>query len=214
MLATRRIIVLGATGGTGRQVVEQALRNGHHVTAIVRNPDALKVHHERLEIIRGDVYRSKSFEHALYGKDVVISCLGIQKQKATTLYSEGISNIMTAMQAAGVDRLICISAIAVNVPLNGSLLMRFITKNILQRIFTHTYNDMRAMESILRDSPLAWTVIRPPWLRNGPQTSVYRTSINESLSNASKLSRADLAHYIVNHLTDTTTFGSRVEISY
>jgi putative NADH-flavin reductase len=214
MLATRSIVVFGATGGTGRQVVDLALHNGHHVTAVVRNPDALKVHHERLEIIRGDVYRSKSFEHALYGKDVVISCLGIQKQEATTLYSEGISNIMTAMQAAGVDRLICISAIAVTVPLNSSVLMRFVTKNILQKLFRHTYTDMRAMENILRESHLAWTVIRPPWLRNGSQTSIYRTSINEPLSSPSKLSRADLAHYIVNHLTDTTTFRSRVEISY
>jgi putative NADH-flavin reductase len=70
------------------------------------------------------------------------------------------------------------------------------------------------MEKILSGSGLNYTVIRPPWLRDTMRTGKYRTTVNEYLSNPSKISRADLAEYIVNHLMDEKTFRARVEISY
>jgi putative NADH-flavin reductase len=214
MTSIEKIIVFGASGGTGKQVVEQALHRGHHITAVVRNPKSITLRHERLEIIKGDVFRPDTFEKAINGKDVIISCLGIQKQEPTTLYSEGISNILKAMQTAGAHRIVCLSAAAVIVPPKSSFLMKFVTKNILQRIFRHSYADMLIMEKIVRESNLDWTIIRPPWLRNSRHTRIYRTTINEPLHNPSKLSRADLADYIVNHLNDERTFKALVEISY
>jgi putative NADH-flavin reductase len=210
----KKIIVFGATGGTGRHVVEQALHKGHWVTAVVRNTTALALQHERLEIIKGDVFQPHTFERAIAGKDAVISCLGIQKRAPTTVYSEGVGNIVKAMRAAGVRRIICLSAGAVVVPPKGSWLMKFVIKNILQKLFRHSYADMLEMEKILRASNLDWTVIRPPWLRNSAPTGKYRTRINESLGNPSKLSRADLASYILDHATDEKTFKAVVEISY
>lgn len=209
-----KIIVFGAAGGTGKQVVKQALLKGHKVTAVVRNPTALTFRHERLDIVRGDVFQLRTFESAVVGKDVVISCLGIQRREPTTVYSEGISNILKVMQAAGVKRIICLSAAAVVVPPKSSFLMKFIIKNILQRIFKYTYADMRIMEKILLESNLKWAVIRPPWLRDSRRTSKYRTAVNKTLPNPSKLSRADLAEYIVNHLADEKIFQAVVEISY
>jgi len=209
-----KIIVFGATGGTGKLVVEQALQAGHQVTVVVRNPDMLALRHQQLKIIRGDVFQPNSFGNAIEGQDAVVSCLGVQKREPTTVYSEGVRNIMEAMQRNNVNRIICLSAGAVIVPPKSSLLMKFVTKNILQRIFKYSYADMLIMEKILNESNLNWTVIRPPWLRDSGHTGKYRTAINEHLRNLSKISRADLADYIVNHLTDEKIFKAKIEISY
>ncbi len=209
----KKIIVFGATGGTGKLVIKQALQAGHRVTAIARNPGAL-ISHQHLEIIKGDVFQPGTFANAIKEKDVAVSCLGIRNRKPTSIYSGGVSNIITAMQKENIQRIICLSAGAVIVPPKGSLIMKFVAKNILQRLFKHSYADMLVMEKMLEETDLNWTVIRPPWLRDTKHTRKYRTSINEHLQNPSKISRADLADYIVTHLTDEKTFQARVEISY
>jgi putative NADH-flavin reductase len=210
----KKIIVFGATGGTGKLVVAQALQAGNKVTAVARNPNALIIRHKNLEIIKGDVFQPGTFENAIKEKDAVVSCLGVRNRKPTTLYSGAVSKIIKAMQKENVHRIICLSAGAVIVSPKGSLMMKFVAKNILQRLFKHSYADMLVMEKMLEVTDLNWTVIRPPWLRDAKHTSKYRTSINEHLRNPSKISRADLAGYIVNHLTDEKTFKARVEISY
>jgi len=210
----KKLIVFGATGGTGKQVVEQALQAEHQVTVVVRNPDAFNIQHKNLEIIKGDVFQPLTFSNAIKEKDVIISCLGVQHKKPTIIYSEGINNIIQVMQREKVNRIICLSAGAVIVPSKSSLFLKFVTKNILQRLFKYMYADMLIMEKILRNANLNWTVVRPPWLRDSKYTAKYRTTINEHLSNPSKISRADLAHYIINHLTDEKTFKAVIEISY
>lgn len=214
MGSIQKILVFGATGGTGRLVVQQAIREGHHVTVVLRNPDAFTLRDERLDIVKGDVFQPHTFEGAIAGKNVIISCLGIQTREPTTVYSEGINNIMSAMQKENIRRLICLSAGAVIVPPKGSFMTKLVIKNILQRIFKNLYADMLLMEKAVSESDLDWTIIRPPWLRDTRHTRKYRATINDSLDNPSKISRADLADYIVNHLTDEETFKSRVEISY
>jgi putative NADH-flavin reductase len=210
----KKIIVFGATGDTGKQVVEQGLLAGYQVTAIVRNPDALVLKHPLLKIIKGDVFQPTTFEEALRGQDVVVSCLGIQKRRPTTVYSEGLGNIIKGMTKENIHRLICISAGAVVVPPKSSFVIRFVTKNILQRIFKYVYSDMLIMEKIVAESNLDWTIIRAPWLRDTKLTGIYRTAVNEHLQNPSKISRADLAHYIIHHLNDEKPFKSLVQISY
>jgi putative NADH-flavin reductase len=210
----KKIIVFGATGGTGKLVVEQALESGYQVTVIVRNPFVVTLRHRQLNIIKGDVLQLNTFEEAMDGHDVVVSCVGTRQRGPTNVYSKGISNIMKAMQGKNINRLICLSAIAVIVPPKSSRVMKFVIKNILQRLFGPMYADMLIMEKILSKSNLNWTVIRPSWLWNTQHTGKYRTTINEHLPNPSKISRADLADYIITHLTDENTFKSRVEISY
>ncbi len=210
----KKLMVFGATGGTGKSVVEQALNQGHQVTVIVRNPDAFALKHPLLTVFKGDVFNPLSIGNAMKGHDAVISCLGIQKREPTTVYSDGVKNITQAMQKTGVNRLICLSAGAVVVSPKSSFVMRLVTKNILQRLFGHLYSDMLIMENMLKSTDVNWTVIRPPWLRDTPLTGQYRTAVNAHLSNPSKLSRADLADYILHHLTDEKTFKATVEISY
>ena len=210
----KKIIVFGATGGTGKFVVEQALKAGYQVTVIVRNPDAFTLTNKNLEIIKDDVLQPSTFEDAVKGKYAIISCLGSSRKEPTKIYSQGIINITTAMDKAGVKRIICISAAAVMVPPVGSFMIKFVVKNILQRLFKYIYADMLLMETVLSKSDLDWTVIRAPRLTNDKSTGKYRIAINEHLSKLSSISRADLADYIVTHLNDEKTFKARVEVSY
>ena len=210
----KKIIVFGASGGTGMEVVQQALAAGHHVTAILRHPDKFTIRHEQLRIIQGDVLKPQTFENLFFGADVVISCLGSRNREPTTVYSEGVTNILNEMQKVDVTRIICLSAGAVVVPPNATFIMKFVIKYILQRLFKYSYADMLKMETVLEHSDMNWTVIRPPRLLNGDKTGIYRTITNESLPDMSSLKRADLAHYIIHHLDDEKTFKNRVEISY
>jgi putative NADH-flavin reductase len=209
----KNLIVFGATGGTGKLVVEQALEAGHKVTVIVRNPDAFDVQHQNLDVVKGDVFQPSTFDNALVGKDIVISCLGTQKREPTTVYSEGMRHISAAMHKAGIQRLICLSAGAVIVPPKSNIAMKFVIKNILQRVFKHLYSDMLVMEEMLKTSTLNWTVIRAPRLKNSKRTGQYRVAINAHLDSPSSIARADLADYIVKHLEDDKAFKALVEIS-
>ena len=210
----KKLIVFGGSGGTGLEVVEQALEAGHNVTVVLRNTNAFPIRHEQLRIIKGDVLNLQTFENTFFGMDVVISCLGTRNREATVVYSQGVSNIIQAMKKVDMDRIICLSAGAVEIAPNTSFFMKFLIKNILQKLFKYNYTDMLLMEGILRKSNLNWTVIRPPRLLNGDKTGKYRTSKNEFISNMSSLTRADLADYIIKHLDDEKTFKSKVEITY
>ena len=210
----RKIIVFGASGGTGKQVVHEALNAGYEVTVIVRNTEDYIFGHPLLNIIHGDVFEPETFKSAMAGKDAVVSCLGYHKREPTTVYSEGITNIMKAMQAGGVKRLICLSNSAVEIPQNATFWMKFEIKNILQRLFKYSYADMLLMENILKNSGLNWTVIRPSRLMNSLKTGNYRTSINKKPFKPSSISRKDLADYIFHHLFDEKIYKSKVEISY
>jgi putative NADH-flavin reductase len=210
----KKIIVFGASGGTGKQVVHEALNAGYEVTVIVRNTEDYIFGHPLLEIIQGDVFEPETFKSAMVGKDAVVSCLGYHKREPTTVYSEGITNIMKAMQAGGVKRLICLSNGAIEIPQDESYLIKFKIKNILQRIFKYSIADMLLMENILKDSGLNWTVIRPSRLLNSLKTGKYRVSINRNIAKPSSVSRKDLAEYIFHHLFDEKIYKSKVEISY
>jgi len=211
----KKIIIFGASGRTGKQVVREAFNAGYEVSVVVRDSKDYIINNTQIKIIIGDVFQPETFEQALYGKDAVISCLGIKKRLPAVVYSEGITNIMHSMQKAGVNRLMCITSSAEDMPENSSLLTKFILNQILGRFFNYYYYaDNKLMESILRDSNLNWTLIRSPRLLNGLKTGNYRTSINEYLTHPTSLTHNDLADYIIYYMDDEKIFKSRVEISY
>lgn len=212
-----KLIVIGATGRTGCLVVQQALSAGHKVTAIVRPASQLDLANDRLQVVRGDVLEPSSFQSAMDGQDAVISALGVNSRKPTTVYSEGMDAVIQTMQNAGVRRLLCLSASALTIPANAPLIERLAIKMIVQRLFGNLYKDMERMEEKVRLSGLDWTLIRPPRLTNGPMRGKYRTSFNEPLLHAKGfrgISRADLAHLMLALLDNTISYQARVEISY
>ena len=109
-----RVLIVGATGGTGRQLVEQALERGHTVTALARDPSALRVEHPRLTVMRGNVLDYPSVEAAVRGQDVVVSALGHKRFFGPTrILSEGTRNVLHAMETHGVQRFVCETALGI-----------------------------------------------------------------------------------------------------
>ena len=206
-----KIIVFGSTGGIGRQVITQALDAGHQVTAVARRPDMVTIQHERLQVVRGDALEAASFQQALTAQEVVVSALGIITKQPTVFYSSTMENIMAAMRPAGVRRLLCVSAAAVD---PGGW-QRWIMKPILWRGLglRHMYIDLLRMENALKASALDWTIVRPPRLLDGPRTGHYHTMINASLTRGTSINRADVADFIVSHLTDPAVYRAIVEIA-
>ena len=209
----KKIIVFGASGRTGIQVVKQALDLGYEVTAVVRNPDGFSYTHKKLLIVKGDVLQLSTFETSIAGKDAAITCLGARNLRPTTIYSKGVTNVIKAMQKAGVTRIICLSASAIEIEPQVPFAVRLLIKYILQPLLKNSFADLRIMEENLKHcKDLNWTIVRPPSLNNKAVTGKYRIAINEFLPGQMNISRADVAHYMVNHIDDASSYQAIVRI--
>lgn len=213
--ASLNILIIGANGGTGKHAVEIALEAGHHVTALLRNPANLTLKHANLEVAKGDIMYPETFEKYLKNKDAVISALGAREAtKPTTLYSEGNRNLLMAMKKMGIQRAFFISASALEISPVLPFYVRLAAKYILQKLLRHMYADIRIMEKLVKESDINWTIMRPPRLTNKPVTGKYRFAINSFLKNCLTISRADLAHFMVNNITNEATYKTTIEIGY
>ncbi|MER7947329.1 NAD(P)H-binding protein [Streptomyces sp. NPDC096079] len=215
-----RLMLFGVTGGTGAQLLAQALAAGHQVTAVARDPARVPVTdpESRLTVLAGDVLTPEAWRQAVPGHDALLSCLGSTDRKhPTTVYSEGTRNIVGAMRAAGVGRLLCLSSAGLDTTPDVPLPQRLVTRYVIQRLYRHGYADMARMEGFVRSSAAdgtTWTVVRPPMLTDGPLTRTYRTAENARLERPKTLSRADLAHYLLTHVDDRRTHRAVVEVAY
>ncbi len=209
-----KILVVGATGKTGREVMTQALSQGHSVVALARRPEAITLQHARLAVVKGDVLDATSLGPACDGVDAVISALGIGASRAPTrVYSDGIRHILTAMQAAGTGRIVVVSAEPAGPWAPHTLLRRVVLFPILQRLFGATYDDMRRMETILRDSPAQWTVLRPPRLLDKPARKAYRLNPDGPLTKGPTLTYADLATALIDVLGQSNLTRQAVAVA-
>ncbi len=206
-----KLVVFGATGGIGTQVVKQALAAGHTVTAVARHASVIELRHEHLEIVQGDVLEPQTIREAITGKEAVVSAIGVRDRAPTTLYSEGVATIIRIMQSAHVQRLMCVSASGLE---PGPLWQRLIAKPILWAVFKEMYRDLVRMEAMVERSQVNWTILRPPRLTNGPRTGQYQVGLNRHLSPGLLIARSDLADYMVRHLSDPATYCARVEVAY
>lgn len=210
-----KLLILGATGGTGAQLLTQALDARHDVTVVVRDPNKMPVSdHAPPAIITADVLRPQTWKDAVAGHDAVLSCLGsTDRRHPTTVYSQGTTNIIDAMRHGEVRRLLCLSSAGLEIPPETPLPQRLVTRLVIQRLYRHGYADMTAMERIVAASCIDWTIIRPPMLTNGPLTERYRAAANQHLPNPKPISRTTLAHYMLTHIEDQDTWQKTVEVS-
>ncbi len=206
-----KLVIFGATGGIGSQTVQQALDAGHEVTAVARRPAAITLRHPHLEVVQGDVLQPETVQKVIAGKDVVISALGVHNRAPTTVYSEGVKNIIQAMLAVQVRRLYCISASGIE---PGPLWQRIIAKPILWTLLKEMYSDLVRMESVVTRSSVDWTIVRPPRLTDGPHTGQYQVALNQHLRRCFLISRADVADYMLSQLDNPSSHCAIVEIAY
>jgi putative NADH-flavin reductase len=194
-----RLFILGATGGTGRALVNQALQRGYRVTAFVRSPNKIASPRERLTVVAGNPMNGDALAAALVGHDAVLSALGPHGPGPTTLVGDCARCAVSAMHLAGVRRLLVVG-VAVLFEDSGifaSILRRTLLRNIAK--------DSADMERIVMASNLDWTIVRPPRLTNGPLTGRYSVSDDHlprrAGGGAAWISRADVAHFMLDEVT-------------
>ncbi len=201
------IVVFGANGPTGQLLTKQALAEGHAVTAVTRHPQTFPLRHERLQVMRGDVFDLSSVEQAVAGQDAVLSTLGVPySRKTITLYSQGTAHIVQAMNHYGVRRLVCVSSSATD-PLTrfhdtqGGFIFEKILKPFFTLVIGRTlYADMKRMETLVMNSHLDWTIVRPSGLFETPAVTDYQVA--EAYISGRYTSRADLADCMLQQLTN------------
>lgn len=197
-----KIVVFGANGPTGRLLVAQALAEGHTVTAVTRHPGAYPLHDERLRIVEADVHDPTSVDAAVSGQDAVLSCLGVPySRQPVTVYSAGARNIIAAMRRHDVSRLVCVSASLTDPTLgpHGGFFVDRVAGPIVAYLGRTVYADMARMETLVRDSGLDWTIIRPNGLFETARVTEYRTA--EDYLPGAYTSRADLADAMLRQLS-------------
>jgi putative NADH-flavin reductase len=209
-----KVVVFGSTGGTGRELVRQALELGHEVTAFARHAQALGLAHERLRVFEGDALQQAPVDAAIKGQSAVLSALGTRSLfKHITLFSQSAKCIVGSMERQGLQRLIVESSLGVGDSRGQlGLLGTWIAVPVfLARI----YADKERQEATIARSELDWTIVRPALLTNGPQRENYRTwSGAAPKPPASRISRVDVAHLMLSILTKAETYHRAINCSY
>lgn len=193
------ILIVGATRGIGRELVSQALASGNTVTALARDPLRLATQHERLRKLKGDVLDADSVSAAMPGQHAVCCTIGVKTPwEQAGVFSKGTERLLHAMKKSGVKRLICVTGVGAGDSRGhgGFLYDRIFFPLLLKGV----YADKDRQESLIRASDADWTIVRPGFLTNGPMTGRYRVLTDMAGVTAGRISRADIAHFILNEL--------------
>ncbi|KIT15858.1 NAD(P)-dependent oxidoreductase [Jannaschia aquimarina] len=193
------LLIYGADGVTGGRLVGQALARGHKVRASVRSLDGSERGHDQLQWVTSDILAAEQLDRDMEGIDAVLNAVGIDAGPVTAvapppLHSQGTRNILSAMRATGVDRLITISATFVETLERGPIAFRAAASVGLRAIF----DDMALMEKILaQQSDLRWTAIRPGWLLDEDPTEDYGVFADVIPQDLIRTRTGDLAHFML-----------------
>lgn len=199
---TTTIALFGATGKTGRRVLDQALAQGFSVRALARDPDKIVAADDRLTVIRGDVLDARSVDHVVAGADVVISVFGHVKGSPDDLQTDGTRLIVKAMQHHQITRIVTLSGGGLRAegrdqPKLPDLIIRGLLKLLSGRVLA----DAEAHLEVLQLSGLEWTVVRGPRLTDEPGTGSYGVGWVGGDS-TTKISRDDLAEFLITQIAD------------
>ncbi len=205
-----KLLILGATGGTGREIVRQALKKGNAVSAFVRDPERLKEHGDRITIVRGDILHSSELQKAMEGQDAILSAFGprtpLLKAEADLLqcFATALTGAMLHTQIRRV------SVVSTAFLFKDAFLP---PAHLLGRLlFPDTVADATRMEQIFAESGLDWTMVRPPKLTDKPATRKYRVQEGHLPLFGFTISRADVADFMLRSVEDTRHIGKIVGI--
>lgn len=209
-----KVMILGATGGTGKEAMTAALAAGHEVTALARRPEAIALAHERLHAVKGDVLDPASVRAAMRGQQAVLSAFGPSSgAKPGTLISQGILNVTRAMKEEGVRRLVFESGLMVGDGRGMNLFKRAMVAAF--RAMNHAlYLDKVIAEKTVRESGLDFIIVRPPALKHAPARGGVRVGPDLDVDLFAGLSHADVAAAMVGCLEGTSHLGQTVDLSY
>ena len=206
-----RLLILGATGPTGRNLLEQALAAGHEITALVRNPARLTMTHARLASAIGDATDSRALESAMAGQEAVLSALGAGNSLRSEIASRAVAALIPAMRARALKRVIFLSAFGVGETFGqASLVQRLAYCTLLRQIFA----DKAKADAMLRQSGLDWTLVYPTVLTHGARSGAYRVGERLAMTGLPKISRADVASFMLEQLSSAEWVRRTAVVSY
>ncbi len=209
-----KILILGGTGKTGLHIIEQALQMGHLVTALARNPARLKLEHPNLKILKGNILQSEEVAAAVKGQEAVLSALGHKRFFVpSSILSKGTANLIKTMEEQDVRRMVCITSLGIND--SRFKLGLYYTLFVIPVILFFYFLDKSKQEKLIMDSALDWTIVRPAQLTNGKMRSKYRYGPDLGSYILTKMiSRADVAHFMLQQLTDKQFVDKAVGLHY
>lgn len=209
-----QLCVFGSSGPVGRAVVAQALNGGHGVTAVTRHPESFALEAPQLRVVRGDVTDPSEVDAALEGANTVISTTGVSpSRKPVSTYSTGTRNMLDAMQARGLRRIVSVSSknLAEEGTQGEPLMFRLVLAPLLHTVARTLYEDMARMEKLLHDSDRDWTIVRPAGLFAADQISAYRCVAAHQPGIFT--STADLADALINEaVSNEPHVGATLEV--
>lgn len=192
------IALFGATGGTGQQILTQALAQGHTVTALARDPSRLPAQ-PGLATVGGNVLDPVAVATCLKGSEAVVCVLGSHGNKKP-IEAQGTQHILAAMRETGVRRIVVVTSLGVGdsreqIPFLFRIIMDISLKSIMAA--------KEEQERLVKASGLDWTIVRPGGLMDGPRTGTYRFGVDRALKSG-RIARADVADFVLRQLTDET----------
>jgi putative NADH-flavin reductase len=207
-----QILVIGGTSGTGLEVVKLALARGHKVTAMSRRPQRMRLTHENLEARQGDILDVAAVKAAVKNKDAVVNAVGIKPtREPVTVFSKGIQHLLDVMAKQEVNRLVAVTGIGAGDSRGHG---GFFFDRILQPLALKTiYEDKDRAETLIAESAVDWTIVRPGALTNEPAETRYRVIQDLTGVTAGSIARADVAQFIVAALEAGSYEGSTVLLS-
>jgi putative NADH-flavin reductase len=211
----KRIVVFGASGGIGRHVVEQGLARGHEVFAVVRTPGKLALSDPRLTVVAAELSDREAIAAAVGGADAVISALGPSlDRKATGMpLIEGTRNIIDAMRAADVQRYVGMATPSVRDPRDGRALMGVVVPLMGRLFLARAYRELLAVSRIVMDSDRDWTIARFIAPKDGPAKGTVRAGFLGRDKLGSAITRADIATFLLDQVSDTRFLRAAPAIS-
>jgi putative NADH-flavin reductase len=202
-----RIMIVGATGGTGRQLVDQALERGFEVTALVRNPAKLGMDHPNLTVLQGDVMDEASVDAAVRGQDAVVSALGHKRFfSLARILSTGTRNILRSMETHDVARFVCETSLGIGD--SAGRLGLYYTLFVIPVILPLYYWDKTRQENAIAGSKVDWVIVRPGALTNGEMRGSSRHGRVGSWVWTARISRADTAAFMLDQLESNMYLGT------
>ncbi|MGB3682053.1 MAG: SDR family oxidoreductase [Rubrobacteraceae bacterium] len=208
-----RLTIFGASGRTGKPLVEQALAACHEVTAFVRDPSKLGISHERLTTVEGDVKDYAKVQEAVVGADAVLSALGHTKTSAKDVQTVGTENIVAAMKRFDVKRLVSLTGAGVRDPKDEPKLFDKAITTLLKLLQKDVLEDGENHARAIEKSSLDWVIVRGPMLTEGDKTGEYRVGY-VGKNSGSKISRADVADFMLRQAEDDAYLGRKPMVSY
>lgn len=204
------ILILGATGRVGSQIVTYALHDKHHVTVLVRTPEKIQINNESLTILQGNVLNKDDIVRAMHGMDVVISALNTD---GTTTLTESMPLLIEAMENEGIQRIITIGTAGILQSRTTPHLLRYQSTESKRKSVRAAIEHHKVYE-MLQQSSLDWTIVCPTYLPDGERIGKCRVERNFLPEGGVEISVPDTAEFAFSQIKTSDYIKSRVGIAY